>query len=134
MFEDSLKSEYLAKIFKAEFKLLKTLEFDVDIDMPLNHLDYVVGRLYQDQIQNSVFMTMCKVMANESMRSIAPLCVKVVSVTVACVVLAAVVCGLPRPQEIYANNETWWKLVADEVSIGEITQAVRLVMEAITLK
>lgn len=134
VFEDSLKSEYLAKIFKAEFKLLKTLEFDVDIDMPLNHLDYVVGRLYQDQIQNSVFMTMCKVMANESMRSIAPLCVKVVSVTVACVVLAAVVCGLPRPQEIYANNETWWKLVADEVSIGEITQAVRLVMEAITLK
>jgi hypothetical protein len=134
VFEDSLKSEYLAKIFKAEFKLLKTLEFDVDIDLPLNHISFVVSRLYKDQQDNNVFITMCKVMANESMRSIVPLCARVLSIAVACVVLAAVVCGLPRPQDAAGEGETWWKVVSEEVTIGEITQAVRLIMEAITLK
>jgi len=51
----------------------------------------------------------------------------------ACVVLAAVVCGLPRPQEV-TGSENWWLVVSNEVSIGEITQGIRLIMEAITLK
>lgn len=133
IFEDSLKSEYLAKIFKAEFKLLKTIEFDVDVDLPLNYLNFVIEKVYRENLDNGVFLTMCKVMANESMRSIAPLCVKTLAVAIACVVLAGVVCALPRPQEV-TGNENWWLAVSSDVSISEITQAIRLIMEAITLK
>lgn len=128
-----MKSEILAKIFKAEFKLLKTIEFEVDIDLPLNYLNFVVGKVYRENSDNGVFLTMCKVMANESMRSIAPLCVRTLAVAVACVVLAGVVCALPRPQEV-TGNENWWLVVSSDVSINEITQAIRLIMEAITLK
>ena len=135
VFDEALKSEYLVKIFKAEFRLLKTLEFDVDIDLPLFYLESVVNKLYTNIEDKAVFLTMSKVMANESMRSIAPLCVKTLAVSVACVVLAGIMCGLPRPQNLAISNpDTWWTLVSPSLNLAEITQAVRLIMEALTFK
>ena len=136
--DDALKTEYLNKFFKAEFKLLKTLEFDLDIDLPTNYLDEIISKLYMDEKgeDREVFLSMARVMANESMRSIAPLCVNTLGVAVACVVLAAVVCNKPRPHELESiqNPDFWWLTVSSELTLEEITQAVRLINEAITIK
>ncbi|OMJ91057.1 hypothetical protein SteCoe_6413 [Stentor coeruleus] len=135
VFDDTLKAEYLMKIFKGEFKLLKTLEFDVDIDLPLYYLENVISKLYTNIEDKNVFMTMARVMANESLRSIAPLCVRTQAVAVACVVLAGVICNLPRPQHlVLINAESWWTIVSPDLTLQEITQAIRLIMEAITMK
>ena len=135
VFDDALKGEYLVKIFKAEFKLLKTLEFDVDFDQPLYHLGYIIDTLYTNIEDKTVFMTMARVMANESLRSIAPLCIKPIGVATACVVLAGVICNLPRPQNLVINNaDVWWTVISPDLTLAEITQAIRLIMEALTLK
>ena len=104
VFDDALKVEYLVKIFKAEFKLLKTLEFDVDIDQPLFYLESIINKLYTNIEDKAIFLTMARVMANESMRSIAPLCIRTIAVALACVVLAGVICNLPRPQHLVLVN------------------------------
>jgi hypothetical protein len=135
VFDDALKVEYVGKIFKAEFKLLKTLEFDMDIDLPLHYLEPIICKLYTNIEDKNVFLTMARVMANESMRSIAPLCVRTLAVAVACVVLAGVICNLPRPQHLLQiNAESWWTAVSEDLTLAEVTQAVRLIMEALTLK
>ena len=135
VFDEALKTEYLIKIFKAEFKLLKTLEFDVDIDQPLNYLESIISKLYTNIEDKNVFLTMSRVMANESMRSIAPLCIKPIGVATACVVLAGVICNLPRPQNlVLINADIWWTVISPELTLPEITQAIRLIMEALTLK
>jgi Cyclin, N-terminal domain len=135
VFDDTLKTEYLVKIFKAEFKLLKTLEFDVDIDQPLYYLESIINKLYTNIEDKTMFLTMARVMTNESMRSIAPLCIRTLGVAVACVVLAGVICNLPRPQNlVLINADVWWTVISPDLTLAEITQAIRLIMEALTLK
>jgi hypothetical protein len=78
---------------------------------------------------------MARVMANESMRSIAPLCIRTIAVALACVVLAGVICNLPRPQHlVLVNAEAWWTVVSPDLNLNEINQAIRIIMEALTLK
>lgn len=135
VFDDALKADYLVKIFKAEFKLLKTLEFDVDIDQPLYYVEEIINKLYVNIDEKTVFLTMSRVMANESMRSIAPLCVRPLGVATACVVLAGVICNLPRPQNlVQINTDAWWTTISSDLTLAEVTQAIRLIMEALTLK
>lgn len=136
VFDENLKADYLNKVFKAEFKLMKTLEFDMEIDLPIYYLESIIEKLYVGVDDRGVFHTMARVMANESLRSIAPLCVRPLAVAVGCVVLAGVICNLPRPQNLIMinNPEEWWTNVSPDLQLSEITQAVRLIMEALTLK
>ncbi|CAG9315656.1 unnamed protein product [Blepharisma stoltei] len=136
VFDENLKAEYLSKIFKAEFKLMKTLEFDMEIDLPIYYLDLIIDKLYAGVEDRAIFLTMARVMANESMRTIAPLCIRALAVAVASVVLAGVICNMPRPQQLIRipNPEEWWTNVSPDLQLSEITQAMRIIMEALTLK
>jgi hypothetical protein len=66
------------------------------------------------------------------MRSIAPLCVGAEALAVACVVLSGQVCNMPRPHELLLDDpEYWWRHVNPALTLDEINQALRLLLEAL---
>lgn len=129
------EKEYLRKLFKAEYKLLKTLECDFEVDLPIDYIDVIVEKLYAGCEDRNMLSTMSRVMANECMRSIAPMCLPVLAVAAASVILAGVICNMPRPYELLLDNpEKWWTYISPELQLEDITRAVSLILEAISLK
>ena len=134
-YDEQVEKEYMRKIFKAEFKLIKTLEFDFDIELPLFYTEFIVDKLYSGCEDKLTVLTMAHVMANECMRSIAPLCLHPLVVGIGCVVLAGVICNMPRPHELLLENpEKWWTYISPSISLADITRAVSLILEAISIK
>ena len=132
--DDTTKTEHLRKLFKAEYKLLKTLEFDLEIDLPVHYIREIIEKIYQgvEEPKLQVLASMARVMANESMRSIAPLCLPTLAVAVGSVILGSVMCQLPAPTElINLRQPEWWLEVSDSLQLDDINSAMRLILEAI---
>ena len=129
------EKEYLRRLFKAEYKLLKTLEYDFEIELPIDYIDTVIERLYGGCEDKNMLSTMSRVMGNECMRSIAPICLPLLSVATASVILAGVICNMPRPYELLLENpDKWWTYISPDLQLEDITRAVSLILEAISLK
>ena len=134
-YESRHETENLEKIFKAELKILKTIQFDLEIDVPLNYIDDLVHRLFSHLEDRAMLLNISRAFGNECMRSIAPLCIQPRTVAVACVLLAGVVCQLVNIEDFTGGREVEWAArMAPGVDVNEIACAMRLVLDALASK
>jgi hypothetical protein len=131
-YESHHEKDYLNRIFKAELQLMKNLGFDLEVDLPINYLERILKRLYPRTDDKLQIYSISRALANEVMRSIAPLCVRTEALAVACVVLSGQVCNMPRPHELLLDDpEHWWRVINPDLTLEEINQALRLLLEAL---
>lgn len=83
---------------------MKTLEFDFEIELPMDYIEKIVDTLYTHCEDRNLILTMARAMANESFRSIANLCMPALTIATASVVLAGVICNMPKPHELLLEN------------------------------
>lgn len=134
-YESRHESENLEKIFKAELKILKTIQFDLEVDVPISHVDDLVHRLFSHVDDRAILLNISRAFGNECMRSIAPLCVPPRVVAVACVLLAGVVCQLVNIEDFTGGREqTWVDRMCPGINAGDIARAMKMILDALTMK
>lgn len=134
-YESRNESENLEKLFKAELKILKTIQFDLEIDLPLDYVDELVYCLFANLEDRAMLLNVSRAFGNECMRSIAPLCVSSRTVAVACVLLAGVVCHLVNIEEFTEGREAEWAArVVPGVNVDDIARAMKMILDALATK
>ena len=134
-YESKHESENLEKIFKAELKILKTIQFDLEVDVPINHVDELVHHLFGHLEDRAILLNIARAFGNECMRSIAPLCVHPRIVAIACVLLAGVVCQLVNIEDFTGGREVEWAAhLVPGVEVNDIARAMKMILDALTTK
>ena len=134
-YESRHESENLEKIFKAELKILKTIQFDLEVDVPITHVDELVHRLFSHVEDRAILLNISRAFGNECMRSIAPLCLPPRVVAIACVLLAGVVCQLVNIEEFAGGREqAWCERMCPGADVNEIAKAMKMILDALTMK
>jgi hypothetical protein len=82
-FEQKILQDYKNKLTKAELTILKTLQFNIEVDLPHDHLQVVIESLYEGLEDNKILLNIANSISNESMRSVAPMCLPVLPVSTA---------------------------------------------------
>lgn len=83
----------------------------------------------------TIISNIASAISNESMRSVALLCIPAVPISVACVTLAGVICNMPRPHELLIDNaDLWWQAVDPDIDPVQIHLATKTILDCLVAK